>query len=288
MGANTVIKTAALLLILVAARASATTYTLSISTAGPTSPSLITSNPSGISCPPTCSHTYSSGTSVNLTNATASTMTFAGWGYADGCANNFPTCKVKMRADTTVTATYNPRLSLAISIAGSGLGSVTSGSGPIVCVSTGGCGGGAGQTYSFPRGTTIVLTETPSAGSSFVGWSGYGGCSTASTCTVTLNGYVAVVSTFSSAGPFTIAVKVRGRGTVVSSPPGINCGRVCSAAFTSGTSISFTTAAAAGYYFAGWTNGGCIGQTPCAITAHSAQQGLGGGASPSAFFYPLP
>lgn len=278
-------------LLALTAPAAATTYTLTVSTFGPVSPSVITSsNPAtGIWCGSThtaCTATFASSATVVLTQVSASTVTFVGWGGAQGCGTNHQTCAVAMTADAHVTATFNPFLSIAVY--GVGLGAVSDATGLVDCAATNGCVGAGAQRYNYPKGTHVVLTETAGSSSTFVGWSGFGGCSRASTCTVTLNGYQAIVATFTSAGPFTLAVAVpNGGGTVTSTPPGINCGAVCAAEFASGTSVALTTAAADGWFFAGWANGGCAGQTPCVVTSSSTYQGLGGSRSPAAFFYPV-
>ena len=70
---------------------------------------------------------------------------------------------------------------------GSSGGLVTSVPSGIVC--------GTGCQSSFPSNTTVVLTASPEAGATFLGWSG-GGCSGTGTCTVALNSSVTVTGTF--------------------------------------------------------------------------------------------
>ncbi len=66
-----------------------------------------------------------------------------------------------------------------------------------------------------------------------------------------------------------------GRGTVISSPAGINCtSSECIAAFAAGTSVTLTAAAATGSSFTGWNGGGCAGTGPCTTRA-AAGGGLG-------------
>lgn len=280
------IKLAALLLALICSPAMAN-YTLTVSTSGPQSASVIySSNPTtGINCGSTntaCSVSFPSSSTVLLTQVTGSTAVFAGWGGAQGCGSNLNTCKVVMNASANVTATYNAVL--AVSLGGQGLGVVSSTTGVSCTGINDGCSEGAVQTYSFPYNFKLVLNEVPNSSSTFAGWVGHAGCSSASTCTVTMSGYETVVSSFSSAGPFQLTVINNGGGSVTSSPAGISCPPTCSASFTSGTSVALSTAAAAGYYFAGWANGGCSGQSPCVIKVNSAQQALGGSFSPWAFF----
>lgn len=274
---------------LLAASARAAAFTLTVSTTGPNSPSVVvSSNPTtGINCGSTntqCTASYAAGTVVTLTEIPASTASFAGWTYANGCATNSTTCKVTMSAAAAVSAAFNPVFDL--SLFGNGLGAVTASSGAVNCTWTNGCARGASQRYSYPKGTSVVLTEVAGASSTFAGWTGNAGCSHASTCTFALNGYNVIVATFSSYGPFTIKLNVVGFGVVVSSPSGINCpGVSCSHQFSSGTVVHLSTRALAGSFFSGWANGGCGGKTPCVVTSSSTQQGLGGAESPAAFFY---
>ncbi len=262
----------------------AATYTLTITTTGPVSPSLITSAPSGISCPGICSSTFTKNTPVTLTASPASTMTFAGWIGSNGCKTNLRDCTFTRSSATAVTAVFNP--SFRLSLSGNGIGTVTSSTNNVNCSVASSCSKYASQRYSYPKGTVIVLTAVAQTGSTFVGWTGNAGCSTASTCTFTLNGYNVIIATFSSTGPYVLKVNVRGSGRVVSSPAGIRCGSTCAVAFSSGTSIALTTTAASGFFFAGWANGGCSGKNPCTVVSSSAYQALGGADSPTATFYP--
>jgi len=76
----------------------------------------------------------------------------------------------------------------------------------------------------------------------------------------------------SGTGPvsYTLSISpIPTNGTVTSSPSGINCGSggsMCSASFTSGSTVTLTATPDAGYTFAGWTGdcSGCSGTT-CTI-----------------------
>ncbi len=82
-----------------------------------------------------------------------------------------------------------------LSIAKTGLGSGT------VTGSITGVNCGTLCTAEFNKGTQVTLTATPSAGSTFAGWSGTGiNCPGTGTCTVTLNSNTAVTATFNTAG----------------------------------------------------------------------------------------
>ena len=58
----------------------------------------------GISCPGTCSHSYTAGTTVTLTASAASGSNFSGW--SGGVCSGTGTCTVTMNSDQTVTATF--------------------------------------------------------------------------------------------------------------------------------------------------------------------------------------
>ena len=61
----------------------------------------------------TCSASYTSGTSVTLTQAPAAGSTFAGW---SGACTGTGACVVAMTAARAVTATYNSAPTFALSV----------------------------------------------------------------------------------------------------------------------------------------------------------------------------
>jgi hypothetical protein len=79
---------------------------------------------------------------------------------------------------------------------------------------------------------------------------------------------VAQFSNFLTSTPF-LSVAVTGTGTVSSAPNGINCGTVCSSAFTGGTVVTLVPTAPSGWQFNGW-GGACTGTGPCTVTVSSA------------------
>jgi 6-phosphogluconolactonase (cycloisomerase 2 family) len=157
---------------------------LGISSAGSGSGS-VSSAPSGIACPETCSYAYEPGTQVTLTATPASGSRFVGW-EGGGCSGN-EACQATVSSETAVTATFEKLPVLNVSLTGSGSGTVSSAPAGIAC--PGSC------SYAYLRGTQVTLTPTVAAGSAFAGWSG-GGCSGTGDCQVTLGSEAAVTAAF--------------------------------------------------------------------------------------------
>ncbi len=78
---------------------------LTVSAAG-TGIGTISSSPSGISCAPTCSTSFASGTSVTLTETAGTNSSFVAWA-GGGCSGSSPTCALTMNTNQQVTATFN-------------------------------------------------------------------------------------------------------------------------------------------------------------------------------------
>src|SRR5207302_74826 len=151
-------------------------------------------------------------------------------------------------------------LPLNVTVAGSANGTVTSSPAGINC--PGAC------SASFASGTTVTLTPTAAAGSTFAGWSG--ACSGTGTCTVSMSAARSVTATFTAAVTFLLSVTVSGSGSVTSSSGGINCPGTCSANFASGTAVLLTAKPAAGASFSGWS-GACTGTvTTCSLSITAA------------------
>jgi hypothetical protein len=65
----------------------------------------VSSTPAGIDCGTTCSWPFAEGTTVQLSAQPASGSTFAAW---SGSCSGTAACSIKITADATVTATFNP------------------------------------------------------------------------------------------------------------------------------------------------------------------------------------
>jgi uncharacterized repeat protein (TIGR02543 family) len=80
--------------------ANATNYSLAVQLAGA---GTITSNPTGINCPTTCSASFAANTKVALTEVPGAGSTFSGWG---GACSGTGACSITLTAASTVTATF--------------------------------------------------------------------------------------------------------------------------------------------------------------------------------------
>lgn len=224
----------------------------------------VSSNPAGINCGQACTASFSSGTQVSLTASPTANSFFAGW--SGGCSGT-GVCNVTLMQNISVMANFSTTPVLTVALSGTGNGNVTSKPSGISC----------GQTCSasFDPNTLVTLTATAAANSSFAGWSG-GGCSGANpTCTVTLGASEKVTATFTptqAASVLSVIVAGTGKGTVTSSPPGINnCATSCKANFPEGAQVTLTATAGANSTFAGWTGANCSSSLTCVVTLSASE-----------------
>ena len=156
-------------------------------------------------------------------------------------------------------ATYT----MAVTMAGTGTGAVTSSPVGINCPTT--C------SASFQQNTLVTLSETPAANNTFTGWSG--ACTGTATCSVTVTAAESVTATFSAPIPsytLTVTEAGAGTGTVTSTPAGINCPTTCSASFTQNTQVTLNETPAANNTFTGWS-GACTGVGSCSVNVTAAE-----------------
>ena len=178
------------------------------------------------------------------------------WPWVDATgATKLYTLPARARYDAGLP---NP-FTLIVAKAGNGSGTVTSSPAGIDC--------GPTCSTSFTANTVVNLTASAAPGSTFIGWGG--ACSGSGACQLTMNTPKLVTATFTQNGGGTQTLTVTkagsGSGTVTSSPPGIDCGPTCSAAFPTGTLVNLTASAAAGSTFTGWS-GACSGSGACQVT----------------------
>jgi uncharacterized repeat protein (TIGR02543 family) len=171
--------------------------------------------------------TYASGTVVTLTATAAPGWSFSGWsGDVVGSVNPV---QVTMDGAKSVTATFTQdAYSVSVTVLpSSAAGTVTPNpAGP------------------YHYGDVVVLTESPSLGYTFSGWSGDGSGS-GSTRSVTVTGNMSVTATFTQ-DQYTLTVNVAGAGCSVTKSPD-------QATYTYGTSVQLTPVAASGWTFSGWS-----------------------------------
>ena len=217
----------------------------------------VTSTPGGIACAPDCSRGYPFNTSVTLAALAGVGSSFTGWSGA--CAGT-GTCTVTMTQARSVTATFtgNPQ-QLTVNLAGTGIGTVISNPAGISCNPT--C------VATFPYNTSVTLTATAGADSTFTGWSG--ACTGTGTCAVTTSQARSVTATFTR-NPQQLTVTVVGTGSVTSNPGTIACAPICSEIYTYNTGVTLTATPGANATFTGWS-GACTGTDTCTVTMTQAR-----------------
>ena len=229
----------------------------------------LTSNPAGLDCGSqntNCSADFPTGSAVTVSAAPDPNSTFNGW---SGACSGTGACNLSMNADRQVTATFNVKPLLSVSLAGnlSGTGTVASNPPGINCQNppqaTSVC-----QAYFLP-GSSVQLAATPGPGSVFAGWDT--ACSGTASCTITMNADQSVGATFNGPPTVNVGLVGTGSGTVTSTPAGINCPAAqCSSTFPSGTPVTLTATPGSGSGFDGWS-GPCTGAGSCSFHVTSDQ-----------------
>jgi uncharacterized protein (DUF2141 family) len=223
------------------------THILTVSKVG-TGSGTVTSNPAGVDCGADCSEAYDYNTFVTLTPAADPGSTFAGWSGDADCSDG----SVTMTAATSCSATFDveapPSYTLTVATAGAGSGTITSAPVGIDC--------GVDCSEEYDENIVVTLTAAADPGSLFAGWSGDADCGDG---ILTMNAAKSCTATFDSAKVLTVALAGTGAGTVTTNPAGIDCGAVCQAPYSHGTSVQLLAAAAPGSIFTGWS-----GEADCA------------------------
>ena len=233
------------------------TYTLSVSKLGGGGGTVV-SSPSGVSCGTGCSAVYDVSTPVSLTATADTNSTFAGW--AGACVGT-GACNVTMDGAQNVSATFTRR-TVTLTLNRTGRGLVTSNTGGLYC--------GAACSGVYDAGSTVILTATPDAASTFSGWAG-GSCTGTGTCTVTLTADLAITAPFTtSSNTLTVTSAGLGTGVVTSNPAGVSCGTACSASFASDAVVTLTATPGSTSVFGGWA-GACTGTGLCVLPMSAAR-----------------
>jgi len=211
----------------------------------------------GVDCGVNCGASYAHGSVVTFTASPTIGSSFAGW---SGACLGTGSCVVTVDGAKLVSASFSLN-TYAVSVSKTGTGSgVVTGAG-IDCGST--C------SINADHGSSVTLTATASADSSFAGWSGP--CSGTGSCTVSVASALSVVAQFDR-GPHLVSVSKAGlgTGTVLANIGGIDCGDDCSESYAHGTSLVMVAVPGDGSTFAGWS-GSCSGTSNCPLTIDGAK-----------------
>ncbi|HEX7926836.1 MAG TPA: Ig-like domain-containing protein, partial [bacterium] len=152
---------------------------------------------------------------------------------------------------------------LSVAGAGTGTGRIT-GTGGIDC--------GTVCSAELTSGSMAVLTATPDAGSTFMGWQGDinpGTCWSNGQCIVTMDAAKTVTAVFTANPVFTAVMN--GPGSVTSIPLGIQCSTVCAGTFLPNTIVSLIPLPESGATFMGWSGDGCGGLGICTVLLTGAR-----------------
>ena len=242
------------------ARTVGATFTIQRFTLTVTLPTNGTITGSGINCGvggSDCTQDYDYGTAVPLTATPSTGYVLGNW---TGNCSGTGACSVTMTGPRTVGATFTiQRFTLTVTLPTNG---TITGSGI-------NCGvGGSDCTQDYDSGTVVALTQTPSTGYTFGGWTG--ACTGTGACSVTMTAARTVGATF-TIQRYTLTVTPPTGGTITAT--GINCGAGgsdCTQDFDSGTVVPLTATPATGYTFSGWT-GACTGTGACSVTMTAAR-----------------
>lgn len=165
-------------------------------------------------------------------------------------------------ANTWGSFTTQTPMTLNVSPAGTGSGTVTSDPAGIDCGST--C------QASFDLDSSVTLTAVADTGSIFTGWGG--DCSGVSTCVLTMSAARSVTATYTlETYALDVSVSGAGSGVITSNPAGIDCGLTCSHSYDFNTSVTLTATPAVGSAFTGWSGAGCSGTGTCVVTMDLAK-----------------
>jgi uncharacterized protein (DUF2141 family) len=234
------------------------TYPLSLVKSGNGSGTVV-STPSGINCGNFCFTNFSPNSSLTLTATPATGSSFTGW--SSNCqVTGSNTCQVTIDGYKEITATFSLNsYELSVSKDGNGSGKVVSSPGGIDC--------GSDCVNSYLYGSIVTLTAQPANDSTLTAWNGPCTSTGEFTCEVKIELVNQVTATFQLAHLLTVKKAGSGKGTVTSSPSGINCGSDCTQKYEIGKVVTLTASASPGSKFSGWS-GPCSSTTATTCTMH--------------------
>ncbi|NJK89868.1 MAG: hypothetical protein HC923_11050 [Myxococcales bacterium] len=227
---------------------------------------VVISNPSGVSCKPTCTARFAMGSQVALVAQPFAGGQFLGWSGDCASFGTSPNCTLDVSRDLSVTAEFlQLTFPVRLTLSGDGGGEVTfSGQRDGVTIE---------ETCQddcvrrFDRETRVTLTAAVDAGSEIVRWTGP--CSGAGpTCSFDLddpNGETVGLEVRRIRHRLTANRTGSGAGRILSTPDGINCGSTCTFEFLEGSEVVLDANPQGESTFAGWT-GDCTGLGDCVVT----------------------
>jgi len=162
-------------------------FKLKVEKAG-TGTGIVSSAPAGVNCGAICEASFEYGKEVVLTATANPGSEFAKWSGCTTVAGD--ECKVMFTEARMVKVEFNlaPVVKYPLTITKNGTGT-----GSVECNTGGGPGACAAE---YDKGTKVTLSATPTAGSTFAGWSG--ACSGTGACEVTLTAATSVAATFTA------------------------------------------------------------------------------------------
>jgi uncharacterized repeat protein (TIGR01451 family) len=204
---------------------------------------------SGVITPGVGTHSYLSGTVVNLSASPAAGWQFVGW--TGDFTDTLTQTTVTMTGDKVVTATFvaTPPTTYTLTMHLVGSGVITPGVGA----------------RGYLSGMVVNLSASPDDGWQFDGWSG-DLQSTANPVQVTLDADQAITATFSELAPppsYTLIVDVVGQGHVTRTPS--------QTTYLAGDVVTLTATPDAGWYFGQWSGGASGTLTQTIITMNAAK-----------------
>jgi formylglycine-generating enzyme required for sulfatase activity len=214
----------------------------------------VASTPPGLVCPGRCSARFPADAEVELEARVGPEATPPRWsGDCEGAR-----CRVRLDGDRSVrlsAARRQWRLALAVE---SGQGSLIADGALDALRCPGSCTG------TVAHGGAVRLRAEPEAGWRLAAWTG--ACADASAeCRLVLTSSAAAGVRFERVRH---RVRLRaagdGRGRLVSSPAGLDCGAVCEAEFDALVPVTVTATPALGSRFQGW-DGACSGDGACVL-----------------------
>ncbi len=200
---------------------------------------VVVSSPTGINCnliggtgSGTCLTNFSTGLHASFEEVPTNGSTFTGWGGACANAGTSQFCNITISGTTSITANFTsniPADTIAVTLLGSGGGTVTDNSTGINCTLANGNFTGTCN-FNYPAGSQLTLTANPAAGSTFLGW-GFPCSGKSPTCTFTVESTYDVNATFEQ----------QSFGNVNVCPPGQNSPAPCSKNLTLTFTVPQTT-----------------------------------------------